>query len=96
MGGAPTAGSFLIDLRSAFGTLSGGTDYSMIGEPVSAGGMQPGETKLLPYTFSKDVTAMGRARLPYMIRLDCTNLIAESNEENNASPFFYITPPAER
>ena len=86
-------GGFYLDLRSRYGTTSGGTDYSIIGAPATIHPLAPGETRTVEYVFAKDITAMGRARLECIIRLDFDNMIAESDEENNNSPFFYITPP---
>lgn len=92
-GAVSTRTGFCLDLRSTYGTTSGGTGYSMIGANASIHVMAAGETRTVEYVFAKDITAMGRARLQCMIRLDPTRDIAESNEENNASSFFYITPP---
>ncbi len=93
-GSVATSTGFFLDLRSKFGTASGGTDYSMIGALASIHTLTAGETRTVEYVFAKDITTMGRARLQCIIRLDPTNLIAESDEENNNSGFFYITPPA--
>ncbi len=92
-GAIATPTGFYLDLRSTYGTTSGGTGYSMIGANASIRPMAAGETRTVEYVFAKDITAMGRARLQCIIRLDPTRGIAESNEENNASPFFYINPP---
>lgn len=92
-GGIATTTGFYLDLRSRYGTTSGGTDYSMIGALATIHSMAAGETKTVEFVFAKDITAMGRARLECIIRVDATNIIAETDEENNKSPFFYITLP---
>ncbi len=91
--GVATATGFYLDLRSRYGTASGGIDYSIIGSLATIHSMAAGETRTVEYVFAKDITAMGRARLQCMIRADATNIITEADEENNKSAFFYITPP---
>lgn len=88
-----TATTYTVDLRSRFGTTSGGTDYSRIGSPGRLQLLAPGKSKSVLYVFAKDVTAMGRARLECVLRIDPDNIIEETNEDNNLTPFFYITPP---
>ncbi len=88
-----TRTGFFLDLRSTYGTTSGGTGYSQIGANANIHVMAAGETRTVEYVFAKDITAMGRARLQAVIRLDPTRIITEFNEENNTSAFFYITPP---
>ena len=92
-GAVATGTGFFLDLRSKYGTTSGGTDYSMIGTNANVLQMAAGETRTVEYVFAKDITTMGRARLQCIIRIDPQNNIAESNEENNTSSFFDITPP---
>ena len=91
--GAATPTGFYLDLRSRYGTASGGIDYSIIGSLATIHSMAAGETRTVEYVFAKDITAMGRARLQCMIRADATNIITEADEENNKSAFFYITLP---
>ena len=91
--GPVTANGSYLDLRSRFGTTSGGTDYSVIGDKVWYGTLYRGESRGVKISFTKDVTELGRARLECVLRIDCENHIAESNEDNNQSTFFYITPP---
>jgi len=92
-GSVATSTGFFLDLRNRYGTTSGGTDYSMIGALANIRPMTAGETRTVEYVFAKDITTMGRGRHECVIRLDCTSLIPESNEENNTSPFFDITTP---
>ena len=65
----------------------------MIGANANVHLMAAGETRTVEYVFAKEITTMGRARLQCIIRIDPQNNIAESNEENNSSSFFDITPP---
>jgi subtilase family serine protease len=92
--GAVTANGSYLDLRSSYGTTSGGTDYSRIGEKVFWGTLYRGESRSVRVSFSKDITALGRARLECFLRIDCDNTVAESNEDNNGWPAFYVTPPS--
>lgn len=91
--GTAIGSDFYLDLQSAYGTTGGGTDYSMIGVPALIGPMFSGETRTVRCVFTKDITAMGRARLQCVMRVDATSIIEEVDEENNRSTFFYITPP---
>ncbi len=93
-GSVATSTGFFLDLRSKYGTTSGGTNYSMIGSLANIRVMAAGETRTVEYVFAKDISAMGRARLQCIIRIDATNVVNEINEENNSSTFFYITPPS--
>jgi hypothetical protein len=92
-GSVATSTGFFLDLRNRYGTTSGGTGYSIIGAQANINPMEAGETRTVKFVFAKDITAMGRARLQCVIRIDSGNSIAESNEENNTSSFFDITPP---
>ena len=92
--GAVTANGSYLELRSSYGTTGGGTDYSRIGEKVFWGTLYRGESRSVKVSFSKDITALGRDRLECFLRIDCDNTVAESNEDNNGWPAFFITPPS--
>jgi hypothetical protein len=75
------ARSVYLRLFSIFEARAGGTDYTQIGTDE--------------WLFYKDVTLMGRAPLQCFFTIDATNLVAETNEENNRSENFTLTPPRE-
>ncbi|MBK8608934.1 MAG: hypothetical protein IPL84_03010 [Chitinophagaceae bacterium] len=92
-GPVATGTGFFLDLQSQFGTTAGGTDYSVIGSKANLPPLAAGQTRSGIWVFAKSIKALGRATQHCMVRLDCTNLIAESNEENNNSGLFDVALP---
>jgi len=90
---ARTGTGFYFDLRSRYETTGGGYDWSQIGAQAFVHAIDADETRTVQFTFAKDITAMGRAGLECMIRLDWSNLIDESDENNNYSGLFDVIPP---
>lgn len=89
------ARSVYLRLFSIFEARAGGTDYSQIGSNCVVRPIPPGESRTDEWLFYKDVTLMGRAPLQCFFTIDATNLVAETNEENNRSENFTLTPPRE-
>ncbi len=92
-GNGPTNKRFFLDMQTRYGTTGGGYRYMIIGSPAYLQTMQPGEQRTEQWTFAKDITALGRGRHECVIRMDCNNGIAESNESNNNSPLFTVDIP---
>ena len=87
--------SVYLRLFSIFEARAGGTDYTQIGSNCVVRPIPPGESRTDEWLFYKDVTLMGRAPLQCFFTIDATNLVAETNEENNRSENFTLTPPQE-
>ncbi|MEP6713343.1 MAG: CARDB domain-containing protein [Ferruginibacter sp.] len=92
-GAVATGTGFYLDLQSQYGTTSGGTDYSIIGSRANLHPLAAGQTRSEVWVFAKDITALGRGTHRCIVRIDCTNRIAESNEDNNNSDLFNIVIP---
>ncbi len=92
-GSVATPTRFFLDLQSQYGTTSGGTDYSIIGSKAYLQTLAAGRTRSEIWVFAKDITALGRSTHRCMVRIDCSNDIAESNEDNNNSGLFDIVIP---
>jgi hypothetical protein len=87
--------SVYLRLFSIFEARAGGTDYTQIGSNCVVRPIPPGESRTDEWLFYKDITLMGRAPLQCFFTIDATNLVAETNEENNRSENFTLTPPRE-
>ena len=81
--------NFSLDLQGFFGDR-GGTNHSQIGSNCNLHPLAAGQSRTEEWWFLKDVTALGRGHHQCMVRIDCTNIIAESDETNNNSPQFDI------
>ena len=89
------ARSVILRLFSIFEARAGGTDYTQIGSNCVVHPIAPGESRTDEWLFYKDVTLMGRQPLQCFFLIDPTNLVQETNEENNRSGNFTLTPPQE-
>ncbi len=92
-GAVATPKRFFLDLQNRFEGRSGGYQYTIVGAPAYLQVMTAGQQRTGQWTFAKDESQLGRGRREFIIRIDCNNNIAESNEENNNSPVFSIDIP---
>lgn len=88
-GAANADKDFSLDLQGFFGDR-GGTNHSQIGSNCTLHPLAAGQSRTEEWWFLKDVTALGRGHHQCMVRIDCTDRIAESDESNNNSPQFDI------
>ncbi len=91
-GAADADRDFSLDLQGFYGT-TGGTTHAQIGSNCTLHPLAGGQSRTEEWWFLKDVTALGRGHHPCMVRIDCTDRIAESDETNNNSPQFDINVP---
>lgn len=88
-GAANADKDFSLDLQGFFGDR-GGTNHSQIGSNCTLHPLAGGQSRTEEWWFLKDVTALGRGHHQCVVRIDCTDRIAESDETNNNSPQFDI------
>jgi CARDB len=88
-GAANADKDFSLDLQGFFGDR-GGTNHSQIGSNCTLHPLTAGQSRTEEWWFLKDVTALGKSHHQCMVRIDCTDRIAESDETNNNSPQFDI------
>ncbi|MGG9960433.1 CARDB domain-containing protein [Ferruginibacter sp. SUN106] len=88
-GAANADKDFSLDLQGFFGDR-GGTNHSQIGSNCTLHPLAVGQSRTEEWWFLKDVTALGRGHHQCVVRIDCTDRIAESDESNNNSPQFDI------
>jgi len=88
-GAANADKDFSLDLQGFYGT-TGGTTHAQIGSNCTLHPLAAGQSRTEEWWFLKDVTALGRGHHPCVVRIDCTDRIAESDETNNNSPQFDI------
>ena len=88
-GAANADKDFSLDLQHFYGT-TGGTTHAQIGSNCTLHPLAAGQSRTEEWWFLKDVTALGKGHHPCVVRIDCTDRIAESDETNNNSPQFDI------
>ncbi len=89
-GNAATAKGYSLDLQNFFPGRSGGTNHVIVGSPCTLHQLAAGAARTEEWWFIKDINELGRGKRQFMVRIDCTNSIDESNETNNNSPVFDI------